>query len=64
MIYLFIFTLGIVILNLLSYLSLFGKQGTLTWPRLKWLAPESWFILYPSFFYQLWWWVEYLNFFN
>lgn len=53
--YIFIFTLGIVILNLLKILTFFGKE-MLSLPSYKWLSPSEWWVFYPSFFFQVWWW--------
>jgi hypothetical protein len=61
MIYLFVFTLGIVLLNLLLIITLLGKQK-LVLPHYKHLDPTEWWIFYPSFFYQVYWWSIYLGF--
>lgn len=58
--YLFVFTLGIVILNLLVIVTLFGRV-TLSLPNKGWLDPTYWCIFYPSFFFQVYWWSEYLG---
>lgn len=56
----FIFTLGIVFFNLMVYFSIFGKRGYHI-PEYKWLLPASWWLFYPSFFYQVYWWVNYFE---
>lgn len=50
--YLYVFTLGIVILNALHYLAAFSKKGY-RFPYYKRLDPKSWWLFYSSFFYQL-----------
>jgi|31_taG_2_1085359.scaffolds.fasta_scaffold02343_14 hypothetical protein len=50
--YLYVFTLGIVILNALHYLAGLFKHEY-TFPYYKHLDPKSWWLFYPSFFYQL-----------
>jgi hypothetical protein len=57
----FVFTLGIVILNLLIIIGGIGKDYS---PRLPYYgnwAPDYWLIFYPSFFYQVCWWSLYFN---
>jgi hypothetical protein len=61
--YLFIFTAGIVILNLLKIATLFGKN-TLSLPSYKWLSPTQWWVFYPSFFFQVYWWSVYVGLVN
>jgi len=60
MIYLFTFTLGIVILNLLVMVTMFAKQ-TLSLPHYKQLSPLQWWVFYPSFFFQIYWWTIYFG---
>ena len=65
----FVFTLGIFILNLMFYFSLFAKRQldlTLYEPSKYssfriYISPMEWWVFYPSFFYQVYWWCGYLN---
>ena len=56
-----VFTSGIVILNFLFIITLFAKT-TVNLPPLLFgwdkLSPTRWYIFYPSFFYQLYIWIE------
>ena len=58
--YIFVLTLGITLLNLIVILTYFAKN-TLVLPRAKYLAVDIWYIFYPSFFYQVYWWSIYFN---
>lgn len=58
--YLFVFTFGIVLFNMLYVITLFGKSSV-SWPCYKHLSPTEWWVLYPSFFYQIYWWGMYLH---
>lgn len=63
---LFVFTFGIVIFNLLFYFSLFAEK-TIDWPGIlmnPYTKPTMWFLLYPSVFYQIWFWFYFYGFFN
>lgn len=63
---LFVFTFGIVLFNLLYYISLFAKS-TIDWPGIlkhPYTKPTMWFIFYPSAFYQIWFWFYFYGFFN
>jgi len=51
----FILTAGMTILNLLVIISLLGKQK-LQLPEWGWLSPTGWWIFYPCYFYQIWFW--------
>lgn len=62
MIYLFVFTLGIVILNIIKIATLFAKHE-LSLPGYKLFGPDSTVFFYPSFFYQVWW-INYFGLLN
>jgi len=56
--YVFVFTAGIMILNLWFAVSIWlGNALTLPyqWYTVK-ISPHVWWIFYPSFFYQVYWW--------
>ena len=58
---LFIFTLTIAILNVFKMLSIMTGNmielpGIL---KYKFSEPEKWYIFYPCFFYQAWFWTQY-----
>lgn len=58
--YIFVLTFGVVILNLLFIMTLFGKVP-LSLPKSKYLSPTYWWVFYPSFFYQVWWWSKFIG---
>lgn len=60
LVYIFVLTLGVTILNLLKIFSIM-IGNPIQYPEYKQFGPTSWWILYPSFFYQVYWWVNYLN---
>jgi len=60
---LFIFTAGVMILNLITIILLLFKVE-INFPRYKALNVTHWWLFYPSFFYQLYWWVDYFNLLN
>ena len=66
MIYLFVFTLAIVILNIFLIISVITGHS-LTLPpliyKLRWSDPTNSYLFYPSLFYQVYWWVNYFNLF-
>ena len=58
-----IFTLGVVILNLLFIITLLGRES-LALPPFKLTGKfkidfQHWYIFYPSFFYQVAFWYHY-----
>lgn len=57
----FILTLGITILNLFSITSVIFSKSTIDFPHYKLLDVGTWFIFYPSFFYQVYWWSIYFK---
>ena len=54
--YIFVFTLAIVLMNLISILvTMCGRVWT--WPRwTEYISPSSFLFVYPSIFWQLWYW--------
>lgn len=50
---LFVFTLGIVILNLIKVISILFGKNSISWPSYKWLSPTEWWSFYPSFFLSI-----------
>lgn len=55
-----LFTAGIVILNLLFIITLFAKER-LQLPETRKISVQHWWVFYPSFFFQIWFWFNYLN---
>lgn len=58
---LFVFTLTITILNVFKMFSIMTGNmiqlpGIL---KYKFTEPEKWYIFYPCFFYQAWFWTQY-----
>jgi len=42
-------------------------KGEISFPSLfifDWLDPRSWYIMYPSLAYQVWFWANHFNVFN
>jgi len=63
---LFVITFGFVLLSGLFYISLWADR-TISWPPIiptKWAEPGRWYFLYPSMFYQIWFWFSLYNFFG
>lgn len=58
--YIFVLTLGVIILNFIVILTYFAKN-TLVLPKHEYLGVDIWYIFYPSFFYQVYWWSIYFN---
>ena len=62
MIYVFTLTATIASINLLALIfAAFDVNVVL--PRYKKIDPREWFFLYPSIFYQIYFWVEYSGLF-
>ena len=66
---LFLMTAPIVLVNLLMVLSVtFGSENNVTLPPLLFnvdaLKPTKWFILYPTIFYQVYFWSSYFEVIN
>ena len=58
----FVGSLAITILNLLFFISLSFKSE-LRLPGLvfyKWSEPNNFYIFYPAFFYQTYWWTQWM----
>lgn len=53
--WIFIFTIMITILNIVTMFKPF------TPPHYEQLDPRSWWLFYPCFFYQLFWWSTYFQ---
>lgn len=63
---LFLITFGIALLNLMFYVSLWADSA-ISWPPLlahKITNPNRWYLLYPSMFYQIWFWFNLYGFFG
>lgn len=61
MTFLFVFTATICILNLLAWVpAIFGNGYSMPGP-IELLTPKSIYVLYPSVFYQVWFWTDKLN---
>jgi hypothetical protein len=65
---LFAITLGITILVLIKFISIIVGKRELDHAGLRigqsikvLIVPDSWWIFYPCFFYQVYWWCSYLN---
>lgn len=61
---LFIFTFVIAALNIVKIISIMTPWSSIDLPGLFYLAitePERWYIFYPCFFYQAWFWFKYFG---
>ena len=58
--YLFVFTLGITIINIFSIISI-AIGNKVIFPHYKGLRIDRWYFMYPCFFYQVYWWSVYLE---
>lgn len=58
--FLFVFTAGVVIINMVLIFGYMVK-AKFSFPKYGWLSPSNWIIFYPSFFYQVYWWAAYFN---
>jgi hypothetical protein len=60
----FVVTLGITILNLIKLIGLmFGNTITLPFRKFEYItfSFDIWWVLIPSYFYQVYWWSQYFN---
>lgn len=57
MIYLFVITFAILLVNLMVWLTMFGKR-LFAPPFYKQLDPTVWWLFYPSLLFQVWFWVD------
>lgn len=58
--YIFVFTTGILIINMFKIIGILTKRN-ITFPHYYWLDPCSWWIVYPSLFFQIYWYFIYKN---
>ena len=62
----FVGTFGICLFNALYYISVLSGNS-ISWPRtigFKYTEPTIWYLIYPSTFFQIWFWFSYCGFFN
>ena len=57
MIYLFVFTAMVTVLNIAYLISMFAKNA-FNPPHYKELDPRSWWLFYPCLIYQIWFWTD------
>ena len=58
--YLFVFTMGITIMNIITAFSaIIGNK--LIFPYYKKIKVENWYFMYPCLFYQIYWWSVYFK---
>lgn len=59
---LFVFTLGIVLLNIVWVIAIIARVD-INFPYIifKNINIGDWWIYYPTYFYQIWWWSTWLG---
>lgn len=63
----FVLTFTVAVLNVLKAISIMLPGGTIDLPGLlgkKITAPERWYVFYPCFFYQVWFWFDKIGLFS
>jgi len=63
----FVLTFTVAALNVLKIISIMSPWSSISLPGLlglKATEPERWYVFYPCFFYQVWFWSTYAGLFS